>query len=356
MRARPGRHLTATMLGAAILAVGLGACTPGGPEAAEPPRETATAEEHPAAPVEPAGADANPFLAGAPSAHPDMQSVHAAAALRTSAPDAPAALDVVSEAGASLWVGDWFTPAEAEALVRDHARAANEAGRTGVVTVYAIPARDCGSFSAGGLTPEEYPAFAQAVADGLRGTRTAVVLEPDALPDLGACPEQGDRAGLLRQATAALADAGASVYLDAGNSAWVDAPTMADRLRQAGIDDARGFATNVSNFRATADERAYADRLAALLGTRYVIDTSRNGLGPLGDGPLDWCNPAGRALGEKPGAVDDGSALDAYLWVKVPGESDGECGRGDPAAGTFWPEYAIGLVERAGWDTAGPGR
>ncbi|WP_068626145.1 glycoside hydrolase family 6 protein [Oerskovia enterophila] len=310
MLTRPDRHLTVTWLGAVILAVGLAACSAGtGDEAASPSAEPAPAVASPGAP---AGADTNPFLAGAPAADPDMQSVHAADALRASDPDGAAALDVISEVGASLWVGDWFDPAAAQALVHDYATAAHAAGRTGVVTIYAIPARDCGSFSDGGLTPEEY------------------------------------RAGLLRQATAALADAGASVYLDAGNSAWIDAPTMADRLRQAGIEDARGFATNVSNFRTTSDERAYGDQLAALLGTHYVVDTSRNGLGPLGDGPLDWCNPAGRALGEKPAAVDDGSALDAYLYVKVPGESDGECDRGDPAAGQFWPEYAIGLVERAG--------
>jgi endoglucanase len=345
MRARADRHLTATILGAAILAVGLGACSAGAPEADAPPRES----ERPApARVEPAGAHANPFLAGAPYAHPGAQAVQAADAVRSSDPDAAAALDLLAETGASLWVGDWHSAAKAQALVRDYATAANAAGRTGIVTLYAIPARDCGSFSAGGLTPEEYPAFAQAVAEGLRDTRTAVVLEPDALAGLGDCPEQGDRAGLLRGATAALADAGASVYLDAGNSAWVAAPAMAERLRAAGIEHARGFATNVSNYRATADERAYGDQLAALLGTRYVIDTSRNGAGPLGDGPLDWCNPAGRALGEKPAAVDDGTPLDAFLHIKVPGESDGECGRGEPAAGQFWPEYAIGLVERAG--------
>ncbi|MET4225719.1 endoglucanase [Oerskovia enterophila] len=350
MLTRPDRHLTATWLGAVILAVGLAACSAGTGDETGSAAEAVSpsADPAPAVTPPPAGADTNPFLAGAPAADPDMQSVHAADALRASDPDGAAALDVISDVGASLWVGDWFEPAEAQTLVRDYATAAQAAGRTGVVTVYAIPARDCGSFSDGGLTPEEYPGFVQAVADGLRGTRTAVVLEPDALADLGACDAQGDRAGLLRQATAALADAGASVYLDAGNSAWIDAPTMADRLRQAGIEDARGFATNVSNFRTTSDERAYGDQLAALLGTHYVVDTSRNGLGPLGDGPLDWCNPAGRALGEKPAAVDDGSALDAYLYVKVPGESDGECDRGDPAAGQFWPEYAIGLVERAG--------
>jgi endoglucanase len=32
--------------------------------------------------------------------------------------------------------------------------------------------------------------------------------------------------------------------------------------------------------------------------------------------------------------------------VKPPGESDGEC-NGGPAAGRWWPEYALGLAQRA---------
>jgi cellulose synthase/poly-beta-1,6-N-acetylglucosamine synthase-like glycosyltransferase len=34
---------------------------------------------------------------------------------------------------------------------------------------------------------------------------------------------------------------------------------------------------------------------------------------------------------------------DAYLWVNDPGASDGEC-NGGPAAGQYWPEYAVDLV------------
>jgi endoglucanase len=38
--------------------------------------------------------------------------------------------------------------------------------------------------------------------------------------------------------------------------------------------------------------------------------------------------------------------LDAYLWVKVPGESDGQCARGlGPAGTTVDPEW--GLVDPA---------
>jgi len=100
--------------------------------------------------------------------------------------------------------------------------------------------------------------------------------------------------------------------------------------------------------------------------TQFVIDTSRNGQGPWEPGdypdPQDWCNPPERGLGILP-TVDTGNPLlAAYLWVKIPGESDGECARGlgpagetvdpewgviDPAAGDWFPEMALDLVHNA---------
>jgi endoglucanase len=38
--------------------------------------------------------------------------------------------------------------------------------------------------------------------------------------------------------------------------------------------------------------------------------------------------------------------LDAYLWVKVPGESDGPC-NGGPPAGSWWQEYALEIASNA---------
>lgn len=35
--------------------------------------------------------------------------------------------------------------------------------------------------------------------------------------------------------------------------------------------------------------------------------------------------------------------IDAFLWVKPPGESDGTC-NGGPPAGKFWLDYALGLI------------
>ena len=99
--------------------------------------------------------------------------------------------------------------------------------------------------------------------------------------------------------------------------------------------------------------------------THFVIDTSRNGQGPwTATAPYpdtqDWCNPPNRGLGLRP-TLDTGVPLvDAYLWIKIPGESDGTCTRGgpagsvdpewgvvDPAAGQWFPEQALQLARLA---------
>jgi endoglucanase len=311
---------------------------PTGSSAPVEPRPPAAAPETPAASPWTAS---NVFAAAAPYADPDYAAA-AAAARRGGDPVGAAALDRLTRGGVSLWVGDWNSTSTVAATVRAYAQEANAAGRTGVVTTYAVPGRDCGNYSAGGLTPQTYSAWSAQVAAGLRGTRTAVVVEPDAIAQAGVCGGQGDRLGLLRTSVQQLRDAGiTAVYLDAGNSGWTGGQVdqIAQRLREAGVAQARGFATNVSNFNTDAQERRYAEALSERLGgARYVVDTSRNGVGGNGQ----WCNPAGRKLGLSPRLVADGSHQDAALWIKRAGESDGQC-NGGPAAGTFWPDYAIGL-------------
>jgi len=306
----------------------------------------------PAAPAAPAPAPApapavtngNPFLVGRPYVDPRYPSVAAAAALRQAGRTTDAALlDRISRSTAGIWVGDWNPTATVAATTREYAVRANAAGQTGVVVVYAIPGRDCGGYSSGGLDPAGYVAWVQQVAAGLRGTRTAVVVEPDAIPQWGTCGGQGDRGALLRAAVDALTAAGAVVYLDAGNSGWTGnrVADIASRLRTAGVAKARGFAVNVSNFHTDADERAYAEALVrAGGGARYVVDTSRNGRGGNGE----WCNPAGRALGAPP-AAGTGNR-DADLWIKRVGESDGTC-NGGPTAGGWFQAQALEMARNA---------
>lgn len=214
-----------------------------------------------------------------------------------------------------------------------------------VFVVYGIPHRDCTNYSTGGLSEQEYPRWIDAIALSLRNRTTVVILEPDSLAQAAECTSSTERITQVRTALDTLLNAGVSVYLDAGHSQWIKPETMAERLIRAGIHNANGFATNVSNYQTTAAEKNYAETLSALVGgAHYLIDTSRNGNGSNGE----WCNPSGRALGELPSVATMQPRLDATLWVKPPGESDGTC-RGGPAAGEWWDTSARALAEQANW-------
>jgi endoglucanase len=143
----------------------------------------------------------------------------------------------------------------------------------------------------------------------------------------------------------------------------------------------------------------YAQNMGnAVATTHFVVDTSRNGNGPnnmqsFENAPYDqpasvvstlasgnWCNPPGAGLGIRPTTNTGVPLLDADLWVKVPGESDGQCdaaggvrawnytdytqpswptdpaqqalfdplwGQDDPAAGAWFPAQALQLAQDA---------
>lgn len=246
----------------------------------------------------------------------------------------------------ALWLTEALPVATVRGTVAAYAAGAQVAGRTPLVTLYAIPGRDCGQQSAGGLEARTYRAWVREVAAGLRGRHAMAIVEPDAVALLGDCAGQERWPGLLRFAVRRLAAAGVRAYLDAGHSAWVPAVEMARRLEGVGVRRARGFATNVSNFQPTRAEKVYARQILAILrskgvrGTSYVVDTSRNGAGAAPDGA--WCNPQHSQVGRAPRMLGQGD-FDGRLWVKRPGESDGEC-NGGPPAGTFWPAEALRLL------------
>jgi endoglucanase len=275
----------------------------------------------------------------------------------------------------------------------------------------------------GAPTGDAYKAWIDGFAAGLGDHKVVVILEPDGLAllptDCGQ-PDTYDRVSLINYAAhALLRDPNALVYLDAGHSAWHAVGDMAARLVAGGVLDVQGFFLNVSNYRWTDYETHfvtwisqciafandpeeggwrlghydwcasqyyspfgtvdpndistwhYSDEwYAANMGTavptvHFVIDTSRNGQGPWVPPPhppgdaQDWCNPPDRGLGYRPTADTGVPLLDAYLWVKIPGESDGQCyrwtsgpldpvrGTLDPAAGQWFPDMALELARHA---------
>ena len=226
-----------------------------------------------------------------------------------------------------------------------------------------------------------------------------------------------------------MADREALVYLDAGHSAWHSVGDIAQRLDQAGVQGVQGFSIDVSNYQPTPQLQQYGGWIAKCLyfannpaegGWRlghydycasqyypatvsdystwylsdawyadnvdnaagaptsptqlahFVVDTSRNGQGPWTGGAgytdrQDWCNPPGRGLGLHPTAATGNDLVDALLWIKTPGQSDGQCNRGvagstsdpewaaitgipgfvDPAAGAWFAQQALQLAQLA---------
>jgi endoglucanase len=345
----------------------------------------------------------------------------------------------------------WFTKGTPKTVLQDVRNTVQRAAAKGTVPVlvaYNIPFRDCAQFSAGGATSiEEYKAWIDGFAAGIGTGQAVVILEPDGLgiipwynpfadrdtwvtnPNYEWCqPAEADpataaadRFEMLNYAVDKLKEnPGTSVYLDGTHSGWLGAGDSADRLIQAGVNDADGFFLNVSNYVVnerlekygpwvakciafashpsswgnghsewcasqyfpaspgdfstwTLTDQWYTDNVESQTWwysesvlKHFVIDSSRNGQGPWTPAasypdPQDWCNPPDRGLGVRPTADTGSTLLDAYLWIKIPGESDGECTRGlgptgtvdpewgivDPAAGSWFPEMALDLVNNA---------
>jgi endoglucanase len=408
----------------------------------------------------------------------------------------------------------WFnggSPAEVKGLVTATVNMAQAKSEVPVLVAYNIPGRDCSQFSAGGaLTDADYQAWIAAFAAGIGNGKAVVILEPDSLGNMpsdchlpaGANYPFTDQGRItdLSDAVAALeADPNTAVYLDGTHSAWQQVGNIAQRLVEAGVQNAQGFYLNVSNYQYTSNNIAYgtwisdciayaqgsgavgsgavepgtyqaetgffnnscpnqywnggpangfkgtamnnyvpwndqipptselpdADSVAgtnswyasllasvgATATTHFVIDTSRNGDGPnpmtggsdadmldYAGAPFDqpgaigalqagnWCNPPGSGLGLVPTANTGVPLVDAYLWVKTPGQSDGECdtasgvrawdfgayniwnvppsaqgtfdplwGQADPAAGAWFDAQALQLTADANQSAASAG-
>lgn len=298
---------------------------------------------------------------------PNSNAARQAVAWRASRPTEAKQMERLASLPSSKWYGETATLADMQAYVQ----AAKADGGLPVLVAYNIVNRDCGKYSAGGAkNVEAYKTYINTMKSAISDAPAVIILEPDALVQLDAkrtdgqpCLTDVEKEAYL-QLTKYSVDTLKSlpntiVYIDAGNSGWMpDAVAMAAKLTRAGIQVADGFSLNVSNFRSNDETINYGTEISTKLnGTHFVVDTSRNGLGPY-DNPYDlaynWCNPPGRALGHYPSTDTGKELVDAYLHIKNVGESDGSDPNprrcfGGPKAGEWWPEYALGLIER--WPT-----
>jgi endoglucanase len=268
-----------------------------------------------------------------------------ARSLQHSQPEDARRIQHIANQPMAQWLGEWS--GDVASYVRRIVSQSN--GKILTFVLYNIPYRDCGSYSAGGSQPSEYRRWVESVARGLGSHPAILIVEPDAVAQMDCLPNaaQSERLALLKDAGQILRQAtGARIYLDAGHPAWHPVDVMAERLLQAGVMAADGFALNVSNFQTLETNISYGRTLRSrLAGKNFVIDTSRNGRGPDPDGV--WCNPRSRALGRSPTLQTGTEGVDAFLWVKRPGESDGSC-NGGPRAGQWWREIALEMAQGAG--------
>jgi cellulose 1,4-beta-cellobiosidase len=277
-----------------------------------------------------------------------------------------------------------------------------------VVVVYDLPNRDCSAAaSAGELKVSEngLARYKSEFIDPITAEFKAhpdqpivVVLEPDSLGNLATnmalpmCQEARPayKEGVV-YAIKSFAMPNVSVYLDAAHSGWLgwdDNRAKIGKIFKQVLNDAggpqmiRGFALNIANYTHLSNrdgaileptnpcpnELTYAKtlkRTLELYGFKdhgFMVDTSRNGKGNIRKAWGSWCNVHGAGLGERPRAEPE-PGIDAYFWVKPPGESDGVadpkaprydemCGgpdatKGAPQAGQWFESYFVDLVRNA---------
>lgn len=243
----------------------------------------------------------------------------------------------------AVWLGGWLSAIDV--YTASLVKSADAAGAIPQIVLYNIPLRDCSG--RGPVSPAQanaYRAWVDGVRSGLGTTKAIVIIEPDALSHIPSCLSSAgaaQRIELISYAVSAMSAQGSSVYVDGGNSAWLAPKTIAPLLQKVGVGANVGFALNVSNFKSTVDQVSYGSSISSLVPGEpgFVIDVSRNGATVAAN---LWCNPPGQRLGPDPTLTTEWKGVDALLWVKRPGESDGTC-EGGPSAGAFWLANALEL-------------
>mmetsp|Transcript_22857 Transcript_22857/g.54385 ORF Transcript_22857/g.54385 Transcript_22857/m.54385 type:complete len:488 (+) Transcript_22857:80-1543(+) len=210
-----------------------------------------------------------------------------------------------------------------------------------------------------------------------------LVIEPDSLPNLSTnqadprCGNQATKSAYekgVSYAVAALAaaDPYAAIYLDAGHGGWLgwkdNMKDFVQTIRRLQVSDyIRGFASNVAGYQHVGEVCEYYDFCLPSSGNHQdhpccydpcgltsewnpshnelnyalhlrkamsegingfvphmIIDTGRNGAAGMRSQCKNWCNI--RAAGVGHVATTDTAkpdVVDAYFWLKTPGESDG---------------------------------
>lgn len=238
-----------------------------------------------------------------------------------------------------------------------------------------------------------------------------LVIEPDSLPNLAtnmANPRCGSPATVNAYRTGisyavdqiATHTPQVTMYLDAAHGGWLGWDNSMDVFIETMtkldvLSKVKGFATNTANYQPVGIQCPYYDycRGGANAGapccedpcdliTQYnygnnelnyvlflhnktveavpgfdptfIIDTGRNGVVNMRKSCSNWCNIRNAGVGRNPTTDTKVAIVDAYLWLKTPGESDG-CTNTLPD-GTQCPRYdsMCGSVDSIGSELGEP--
>jgi len=230
----------------------------------------------------------------------------------------------------------------------------------------------------------------------------ALIIEPDSLPNLvtnanvSACASAASdyKAGVA-YALKQLNLPNVAMYIDAGHGGWLGwdanlqpgADMLSSVWKTAGSPaQVFGISTNVAGWNAWSaspgefstasdakynkcqDEKRYINAILPLIKkggmpAHAIIDTGRNAVQGLRKEWGDWCNVNGAGFGVRPTTSTSDPLVDAFVWVKPGGESDGTsdssanrydsfCGKDDafkpaPQAGQWNEAYFELLIKNA---------
>jgi len=284
------------------------------------------------------------------------------------------------------------------------------------LVVYNLPDRDCSAKASDGqfkLSEDglnKYKAYVDDIAKIIKSKEGkqlnyVVVIEPDSLGNMVtnmAVEKCAGAASAYKEGTsytiAKLQGDNIDLYIDAAHGGWLgwndnlapSAAIFAEVLEGAknitnGKAVVRGLATNVSNYNQyqsvvrenftewsnSWDEWNYVNSLTPHLEAvgypaHFIVDQGRAGRGAIKQEWGQWCNIANAGYGTRPTSdqkVLNNTNVDAIVWVKPGGESDGTsdetAARFDemcrspvakipaPEAGEWFNEYIVDLIKNA---------
>ncbi|KAF3909339.1 Exoglucanase-6A [Arthrobotrys entomopaga] len=288
--------------------------------------------------------------------------------------DGAAAAKIIQKTPTFIWLSSIYDVSYLEPYLLDAKAIQDSTGvqQTIPLVVYDLPGRDCAALASQGeldLSIDSVNAYKTQFIDEIvsimrkyLSLRYVIVLEPDSLANLvtnlhiDAC---ANAAAIYKTCVAyaisQLQDKNVAVYLDIGHSNWLGwsqdlqptAELFAEVKKWAGqrTNKWRGFVSNVANYNAynstTADkiygpgpdnsnwnEWRFYNALTPYftnlgLPTKFMVDQSRSGQMNIRSSASSWCNVNNAGLGTRPTTVTGDCNVDAIVWVKPPGESDG---------------------------------